>query len=355
MNEPTDHQNYDYQETTDYGHDHYVEGEEAPAEYSDENYDNQLPVKGSFMQKNSNLVIFGSIGIFVLIMGYFTFGPMLFPKAPDAANGVSNANALLKAPQSPATQNAAQNNPAPAAVAMAPMPAPAAVGTAPAPNPAAQPGSAAIGVSPAAPITNAASNPVISPANPNDPWAQPAGNNAPTVPQPAAQPVVATPAPAVPQPTTAPPVADSALNQKITALQQKLDQSEAARQDQNTTITELQNRLSEAETKLANIAAQPAAAPTNPSAPASAAKPKIKQVKAKPEANVSDNASTKTPQTWELRSASEGTAWVSRPADNQLYRVSVGDELPGVGRVTAIRQQGDSWIVVGTTGQIHQN
>jgi len=350
MNEPTDHPNHDYQEI-DYGHDHYVEGEEVPTEYADENYDSQLPVQGP--RKNySNLLIFGCIGIFVLVMGYFTFGPMLFPKAPDAANGVSNASALLKTPQLQATQNAAQDNPAPPVVAMAPMPAPAPAGTAPTPNPAAQPGNAVMGVSPAAPITNAVNNPIIPPANPNDPWAQPTGNNATAAVAPVTQPIGATPAP---QPASASSLAaDAAFNQKLTALQQKLDQSEAARQDQNTTITELQNRLSESESKLANLAAQPTAAPANPSAPASAAKVK-KQAKAKSDSNVSDNASAKTPQTWELRSAADGVAWVSRPADNQLYRVSVGDELPGVGRVTAIRQQGDSWIVVGTTGQIHQN
>lgn len=55
--------------------------------------------------------------------------------------------------------------------------------------------------------------------------------------------------------------------------------------------------------------------------------------------------------TWVLRAASPDEAWVAKGEDSRaIHPVRVGDTLQGVGRVTAIRQDGAEWIVEGTHG-----
>ena len=64
-------------------------------------------------------------------------------------------------------------------------------------------------------------------------------------------------------------------------------------------------------------------------------------------------APTPPAQTWVLRAAMPGQAWVATSAtSHDLKAVHVGDTLPGVGRVTAIQDQNGSWSVKGTTGSI---
>ncbi len=56
---------------------------------------------------------------------------------------------------------------------------------------------------------------------------------------------------------------------------------------------------------------------------------------------------------WVLRAASTGEGWISQSADSkELKKVHVGDMVAGVGKVTAIEPQGDSWIVRGTKGSV---
>ncbi|MER2519075.1 MAG: hypothetical protein ABTQ34_00090 [Bdellovibrionales bacterium] len=56
-------------------------------------------------------------------------------------------------------------------------------------------------------------------------------------------------------------------------------------------------------------------------------------------------------QIWVLRAAGPDEAWVSKAKDSRAIQpVRIGDALSGIGRITAIRQDGDSWIVEGTQG-----
>lgn len=56
---------------------------------------------------------------------------------------------------------------------------------------------------------------------------------------------------------------------------------------------------------------------------------------------------------WVLRAATPGQAWVaSDETSHDLKPVKVGDELAGIGRVTAIQQQDGNWIVQGSKGKI---
>ena len=57
--------------------------------------------------------------------------------------------------------------------------------------------------------------------------------------------------------------------------------------------------------------------------------------------------------TWVLRAATPDSAWVSKEANSaELRQVQVGDILPGLGKVKAIRQTGEGWAVVGAKGTI---
>jgi hypothetical protein len=56
---------------------------------------------------------------------------------------------------------------------------------------------------------------------------------------------------------------------------------------------------------------------------------------------------------WVLRAATPDEAWVAVSATAPALRhVMVGDDLPGVGRIRAIHQNGDMWVLEGTRGTI---
>jgi hypothetical protein len=57
---------------------------------------------------------------------------------------------------------------------------------------------------------------------------------------------------------------------------------------------------------------------------------------------------------WELRSAQPGTAMIARKGQDDVVTVGVGDTLSGIGRITAIEQSPEGWVVVGTQGRIAQ-
>jgi hypothetical protein len=358
MNQPYD-PNQQPDEEQAYGQDYYAEDqaqgyeEEPGQDYADDQGydDNQLPVRDerTFFQKYANVIIFGGIGIFILVMGYLNFGHLFFGKtqvaapeqAPVAATEQSAAPGDTVIPPPAATTEAAQGVPS----------------------------MDAMGVSPAAPViaspdSGLAPSPV-APADPNDPWADvaaapPAAPSDAVVPPAATVPEVQTPAPSVaPSNTTAAaspavPAVDTqaraAEAAKLVEAERKLAEVEALRREQESTIAELQNKLAEAEVR-ANAAARAPAVAAAPeptvAEPAPAPKPKAVKRAAKPKVQADKNS-------WELRAASEGSAWISRPGDNQLYRVAVGDEVPELGRVTAIREQDGRWTIVGTRGMIRQ-
>lgn len=58
---------------------------------------------------------------------------------------------------------------------------------------------------------------------------------------------------------------------------------------------------------------------------------------------------------WVLKSAKPGVAWVAAPGSNELKAISVGETLPGIGRVTAVaKDSGGRWVVSGTKGMVSQ-
>jgi intracellular multiplication protein IcmG len=57
---------------------------------------------------------------------------------------------------------------------------------------------------------------------------------------------------------------------------------------------------------------------------------------------------------WELRAAQPGRAWVSKAGERDMQAVSVGDTLPGIGRIGAITYMNGRWTVSGAQGSIQQ-
>jgi len=56
---------------------------------------------------------------------------------------------------------------------------------------------------------------------------------------------------------------------------------------------------------------------------------------------------------WVLRAATPEAAWVSETAESaELRQIKTGDFLPGIGKVLSIKQEGNTWTVVGEKGSV---
>jgi intracellular multiplication protein IcmG len=83
--------------------------------------------------------------------------------------------------------------------------------------------------------------------------------------------------------------------------------------------------------------------------------PKVTNVKktAAPKV-VKKSPAVSAPISWELRAAQPGKAWISKKGQKNIRPVIVGDNLSGVGRITAISFVNGRWIVQGSAGRIRQ-
>ncbi|MDD3371335.1 MAG: hypothetical protein PHE27_05860, partial [Alphaproteobacteria bacterium] len=154
-------------------------------------------------------------------------------------------------------------------------------------------------------------------------------------------------APAAPAPQAqAPSEADQRiemLSERVDALQKALDQANqqlnqiaASAEDtsRDGSSEGLEKRISQLEKKI--------------KAPARAKTVKHKTAKKAPKAEEKAEAVA-----WVLRAAAPGQGWIAADASTaELKKVSIGDTVPGIGKITAIEPQGDSWVVRGTKGTI---
>ncbi len=123
-----------------------------------------------------------------------------------------------------------------------------------------------------------------------------------------------------------------ALKKSIAALESRLDKTQSA------------GTISSTQTKAAT-------AKTTSSSATSAAKPLIEQ--SAPKATRSAAATAPSPK-WELRAAQPGRAWISKSGSSEMQTVDVGNDVPGIGRVTSISYTNGIWIIQGTQGKITQ-
>jgi intracellular multiplication protein IcmG len=116
-------------------------------------------------------------------------------------------------------------------------------------------------------------------------------------------------------------------------------------EDNNTAIQELTKDLKQAEVKLSSAQKAAASNQVMKSKPA-AVKTSVQKKVAKP--------AVSKPKIWELKAAQPGKAWVSSKGSQNIKAVTVGDNLEGLGRITAISFNNGQWIVSGTNGKITQ-
>jgi intracellular multiplication protein IcmG len=147
-----------------------------------------------------------------------------------------------------------------------------------------------------------------------------------------------------PLPATTNPMTDDRLNR----LEQKLIQIEQTVPHENTAPESATNMASNTPTD--GMETQPVK--TNKLARTSKHHPSRHHKKSKTTHRVASSHSTSSH--WVLRAASAEDAWIAVDSETPALRhVQVGDELPGVGKVTSITEGDSGWTVQGTTGSIH--
>jgi hypothetical protein len=184
---------------------------------------------------------------------------------------------------------------------------------------------------------------------------------APPVQLSAVQATAAQPAPtaSVPQAKAADPqiaqmqarIAD--LTAKLASLQANVATLTADRDDKAA-------RLKQVQASLDSLQSHPAAQPAKaPAAPVQTAKPavSVKKPVHRPvhhKAKVPSAAPVQAGSDWILRSATPGMALLGQADNDDLQRVSVGDSISGLGRITSISEQNGHWVVKGTGGSVVQ-
>lgn len=192
-------------------------------------------------------------------------------------------------------------------------------------------------------------SPAEQPGQIVDPFAISGGESEPAQPVQQEAPVSAEVAP-----LSTPPAADpaqaariAALEQKVAGLERSLSDSEKALQKAKSDLTRAEQQLAEKTAALAQARTAPAATLDKEPVRAKTAAPRKAAVKKAPAAA--------RPVVWVLRSAKPGQAMISEKGSNEMRTVSVGDTLPGIGRVTAITTNPQGrWVVNGTQGVINQ-
>lgn len=145
----------------------------------------------------------------------------------------------------------------------------------------------------------------------------------------------------------------AALEKKFAALEktvQQLKSSTATKSD----LDAVKASLAKIEKSLSDLKAAPVAATTSKKAPVEASSTAVEKapVKAAPKKAVEKPVVHKN---WTLRSAKPGTAWISEKGASEMKTVSVGDNVAGIGKVTAIaKDDSGRWVVSGTRGKINQ-
>jgi len=142
------------------------------------------------------------------------------------------------------------------------------------------------------------------------------------------------------------------------------DQTASSGQEQSlqSRISDLEKQLGEKDkamkdalSKTASVASKPVPekvlVQTDDDEPAAVKAPVTKKAPAR---SARKPAAMKKPAVaWVLRAATPDAAWVSQGRESQdLRRVAVGESLDSIGRVTAIKQNGDKWEVVGSKGTL---
>lgn len=335
----------------------------------------------TFLQKNFNLIVIGIVGIGAALF-FLSSGPSAPPAAVEEA--VETATAID--PEVPAENDLANlQDAAPAPLSeesgLPPMPAPMSSDTAepaqeqplatatetltPLPNESqsiqtsdlASLDVAPVPVEAPAPAEELAVTDTAAPelSTPQEPAAEALSIElSPEAPQENAPAIVETPATSdtppsaeITRPAETPVIVPdpdvAALEQRIEDLTAELA---AKNEDADKQIRGLNSTIEALETKLADMTKSIEALKAKPPQSDKPKKPVLSnKTPAKP------RAAAPAP-TWELRSASPGQAVLSAKSNGDMKDISVGDTVPGLGRILSIQKQGTLWVVQGTKGSV---
>ena len=416
--QPTSDPNMEFERPADEkfedGQNYYGETDAAPGEYVEETAQTEAAAPKSGGSKTLiNVGIFGGVIIFALIMAWVNFGSVLFPKSDNTGASIANPSAMLTpaSPQQPITSpvpaptdaNGANPN-----ATVQPAGAPVDMSAAAAAQPVAVPGQVVPGgvtsstpAIPGAPtdISTLSVTPAVSPTPGTAAIPAPGAGTTPVVasvlpaataipgaplsvtPTPAGTPTAVTPtqpAAITPVMPSQPALATPADNSKLVELQQQNQLLSSKNAEQESTISDLKTQLSDMQSKLTDTNTKIDQLQATKTVKAATPKVGAKKIVAKkkavthhavaaakpmpltdssdgsPVAALGEAALASPPPYWILRSAEGNSAWVAHPGDGQLYQVTVGDQLPGIGKITSIQQQAGIWTIVGTQGQIKQ-
>lgn len=133
---------------------------------------------------------------------------------------------------------------------------------------------------------------------------------------------------------------------RLDSIVTKLDEAPTSRTETSSAdLSAMENIIARLEAKINELEKQK-------SAPAPRAEPKKATAKPAPKRAAAQPA-RRTVQ-WDLRGATPDKAFVAERGTQNLRTVSVGDTLPGIGRITSISQQSGRWVVQGANGRITQ-
>lgn len=314
-------------------------------------------------RKRGNMIFMGALAVFTLIIGGLVYMQFFSGSVSSEMQPVQVTEAVDPA-LAPAVTNL-ETAAVDAANAALPPGMPAGdSGTTPTVAPSDMAGlvSDSSGVASAWPVPT----PTVTPSVP-----APQPDASTTIPQPqqiGGQPLVQAPPVAVPTAqavtgTVAALPMESRMAQieiQLTTLQQTLDRNAqeimqlAARMPTADTQA-MEQRLGQLQQQLDNLATQRSTVTTTQTTSVVEPKPVARKTTSKPasEPRKARNTQPATSSKWVLRAATPDAAWVSAgAAATDLKRVAVGDSLTGIGRIKEIRQSGNNWQVIGSTGII---
>lgn len=152
-------------------------------------------------------------------------------------------------------------------------------------------------------------------------------------------------------------VPSTAVSADVTALQERLDTLEERLDNLESSIATKSDLSALADSikslekglKASAVRVERKKEDVAPVASSSAKGPSSERRAARPESQEKDVLQ------WTLRSAKPGMAWVSEKGSSELRTVTVGDELPGIGKITAIfKDSTGRWVVKGPKGSVNQ-
>ncbi len=338
---------------TDELHDHSEDDYEA----LDDDLDSDPEADAARRKRNGNLIFYGGIAGIVVIVGFLMYPKIekyISPPKPQQAMGIAVPESARKNPfKNMDAEDTAKPEVPSGAGGNLPVTEPA--GTIqPGQIPVAPPVATVPDVTPTGQAT-----PFQATALPPGPLPA-AGDNAGSMMAPAVAPAPASvpvqPVPAVAPQNPASQAADvKALTPEVQShladLSGKVDTLQASvaslSSDKNAEDAKLQQMQSTLDSLQAQIAALAEVKTT--ASPAASKQP------AAPKTVPNHHAASPTHASkWILRSATPDMALLAQPGTNDLQRVSVGDMVSGLGRITSISDQTGHWVVKGTSGSVAQ-